>query len=244
MTLSIRVTVAMDEPWSKSYWNPSTSAIQREVQKACAEIGRQFPEVEFALTSQARKWDSPDVLMMRDFPWSLLWDFPRSFSVREMIQELSERMENIGLAPISSEEQERVAIHFSHRSRQYQWGYLEGYLSRDLLQHFIKSLRDGIPVEPREFILGFTGRVFAPSRGYACVGLAMLKGNYAVFPMQTSRGRSTTILHEMGHLLGAEHPENERIPSVMDPHGRGITDFDPENIERIRQYIQELMSSA
>jgi len=244
MALLIRVTLAMDEQWTKSYWNPLTRAVQREVQKACAEICRQFPEVEFVLTPQVRQWNSPDILMMRDFPWSLLWDLSRNFSAREMIQELSRRMENIGLSPISPEEQERIASRFRRRSREYQWGFLETYLATDLLQHFLKSLKDRIPTESREFILGFTGRVFAPPRDYACVGLAMQQRNHAVFPMEHSGGRSTTILHEMGHLLGAEHPEDERVPSVMDPHGRGITDFDPKNIECIRQHIQVLVSSA
>jgi hypothetical protein len=115
-------------------------------------------------------------------------------------------------------------------------------LLRDLKQHVPLSDKEG----SYDIVIGFTALAGRISPGHGRVdeigncrdGL----GNYiAISATETLRssereslfGNSDvlTLIHELGHLFGAEHVDDRR--SIMAVHFNPFTDFDPKNREII-----------
>lgn len=117
-----------------------------------------------------------------------------------------------------------------------------GELLRDLKQHVPLSDKEGI----YDIVIGFTALPGRISPGHARVdeigncrdGL----GNYiAISATETLRSSEResilgntdvlTLIHELGHLFGAEHVDDRS--SIMAVHFNPFTDFDPKNREII-----------
>ena len=115
---------------------------------------------------------------------------------------------------------------------------------------FLRDLKQHVPLSDKEgsydIVIGFTALPGRISPGHGRVdeigncrdGL----GNYiAISATETLRsgeresllGNSDilTLIHELGHLFGAEHVDDRR--SIMAVHFNPFTDFDPKNRETI-----------
>jgi hypothetical protein len=86
--------------------------------------------------------------------------------------------------------------------------------------------------------LVFTGKLFVlESQG--CAGVARFEGNHTAIGIQLRTDLAHIILHELGHIFGANHPRSERIKSVMATGRDDCSDFDRENAKLIRACLKK-----
>lgn len=233
------VKVARDLEWQKSYWTPSDSTLISEVQVAFREFERQFPGVEFVLKENIYPWDVPGVRPQVDFPFHFLWGLEKGIPMQKLLPEISRRLQEAGICSIPQEIMENVAQVLERESPVYQHGYLSGFLANKFLETLLEALERDFLIGDREIIVGFTAKAVLEHH-HGCLGLSRLKKRHALVGFTFYSSPKITVLHELGHLFGALHPEDEHTKSIMNSSGGDTTNFDPENIQRIQEVLAEL----
>ena len=246
-TKEIKVKIATDKPFRSIYWTPTQEELRQIVAGALKSFEEQFPTISFRLQSKEEVWDSQGYPTMLDFPFSLIMDIPNVSSFSEVMKVLAQRAEDAGFRKETIIRNEDGLSKIIRRNKNkpkehqffYLWGYFNGLFSREMLL----DLKQKVPLQAEsEIVLGFTARFFVMNNPFGgCAGSAQLKGNYAVFPMQIKLKSSFVILHELGHLFGAEHIKKDKALSVMNETYLGEKYlFDPKNVKKINDYIESL----
>ena len=246
MAKQVKVTIASDQAYRSIYWALSSSQLKMAAQNALALFRETFPEVEFTLSSEIGLWESKDLPVMRDFPMSLLFDLPRHSSFAKVVETIGKRAADLGFHEKSRIRDERalqrIVENTKKSSKPGRFWYLMGFLDSVFAEEMLRDLTQRISHDDREFVLGFTGKFFVLERDLGgCLGIALKGGHYAVFPIQYKQRLSSVILHEVGHLFGADHPEDKDVASIMsNRYARYTTQFDQENTACIRAKIATL----
>lgn len=243
MGTKFRIRIVTDQAWRNLYWAPDIKKLRKDIRTAIREFEEQFPEACFTLAREEENWDFPDFSSMRDFPFPLIRDLSNTNLFRELIQQIVERMRELKIdSPLHSQKkQQEIAQILANKPKKYQFEYLIGYLDNTFIHHMLSGLRRQFPRKKDEFILGFTGIVFLFGRDFGgCCGVAEIGGEYAAFPMQYKVEMPHVIIHELGHLMGAKHPENRDVVSVMNHRHMPKTHrFDQGNVRIIRGRIAQ-----
>ncbi|MDO8633047.1 MAG: hypothetical protein Q7K38_00655 [Candidatus Wildermuthbacteria bacterium] len=160
-------------------------------------------------------------------------------SVENVIDFLAGRLQEYGIKSGFNDpaERERVIRYLQGKSMESRYAYLTGYMDSQILVHLLLSkLRVAFPPkDSKDIILGFTGVPQQTHTLYGhCLGSAELNGNHSAFPLAVHQNLRNTVLHELGHVFGAEHIDNS-TPSSMNPvqNDQGTLAFDNTNRERI-----------
>ena len=246
MAKQVKVTIVSDQAYRSIYWALSSFQLKVAARNALALFRETFPEVEFTLSSEIALWESKDLPVMRDFPMSLLFDLPGHSSFAKVVEILGKRAAELGFHEKSRIRDERalqnIVENTKKSSKPGRFWYLMGFLDSVFAEEMLRDLAQRIPHDDREIVLGFTGKLFVIERDLGgCLGIAQKSGHYAVFPIQYKKKLSRVILHECGHLLGADHPEDKDVVSIMNNrYARDTTQFDRENTDCIRARIATL----
>lgn len=246
MTKQVKIQLATDQTFRSSYWAFSAREIKSAATTAFKVLRNAFPEVELTLSPRVELWESKDFPLMRDFPMSLLLDLSRHSSFERAVEALAERARELGFREKSSIRTRKaldiMIANNRNSTKARRFWYLMGFLDSAFAEEMLIDLKESIPSDNNQFVLGFTGKLFVIERDLGgCLGIAFRGGNHAVFPIQYKQQLSSVILHETGHLLGADHPEDKDVVSIMNNRSiRKTTEFDPENVELIQQRIAEL----
>ncbi|MCH7605456.1 hypothetical protein IID24_05720 [Patescibacteria group bacterium] len=246
MVKQVIVKIATDAAFRSNYWAFSSQQIKTAATRALAIFCDTFPGVELTLLPQVDLWESKDFPLMRDFPMSLLLDLPRYSSFERAVEALAEKAQQLGFREESEiRAREALDIVISNnrgKTKHSRFWYLMGFLDSAFAEEMLYDLKECRPSDGTQIVLGFTGKLFVIERDLGgCLGVAFRGGNHAVLPIQYKQRLSPVILHEVGHLFGAVHPEGEDVVSIMNnEYLEKTTRFDPENIELIHQRIKGL----
>lgn len=236
----LRIIIAPEHEFLNNYWTFSMEEVHVAVKKALGYFRRTFPDVQFNPTFEVRSWDAKRLPRMRDFPLSLLLNLPACLSLEEALQVLEQRYNEAGFSP-DPKAWESIRGRIQKDSKSAQFWYLMGFWDFAYVEELVLDLREKLPARTDEFVLGFTGNLFVLERDLGgCLGVALLGQQHAVFPIQYKRELWRVVLHEIGHLFGAEHPEDDKVNSIMNRYGGKTFRFDAPNQERIRKRIAAL----
>lgn len=229
----IPVMVAEDREFRNSYW----SDIQKELRRTFREFKRQFG-IGFRVT-KVKEWDSIGSPDLRDFPLNVIRRLTKVSSEEELIEKLAEEIKQLEIPwKISQKKKERPCRSLGRKSKTYQWEYLAGFLTARLQRCLLKSLIEKIiKGEENEIVLGFTGKIIFPEHPGAPLGLSSKEDGYALIGI--SESPSYVILHELGHLFGAEHTKDESTVSVMNQKICPTYEFDKENKKIVRANLKK-----
>jgi hypothetical protein len=239
----LRFSIAIDEAWENSYWSEPPEDVWKVANDALGHLRRQFPEVEFFLEENIRAWDSPKI------PPSpvaaAVARAPRGSALAAFVLAcLHEWGVNLDDMPEDKEVLLEEIAQAARERRAYQLGFLVGRIQSLVKEAFGRDLTNKYQPAPGEIVLGFTGQLFQLDEGGAEAGFALSDWRVAVFPLNPTGQLLAVILHEIGHILGAEHTKGEG--ALMVPYlGKSASvtlEFDPENLERMRQYLGTLPS--
>lgn len=239
--LIIRVRVVQDKEFKNSYWSFD---IQKELKEAFQEFKRQFG-VGFRIREMG-KWNSIGSPKLRDFPLNILKQLRMGISETEVVEDLVRIVNNQMRIPweISQEERKCLCGVLKKKAKDYQLGYLMAWFSGFPTTYLLQDLRKKIPKTTKDdIIVGFTGKIVGFSEketfplGKAVRKSAFGKNPYALVGICSglSMKPSHVILHEFGHLFGAEH-----LPGISVMNGGPTYDFDEENKKTIQDFLAKL----
>lgn len=241
MIREFKVRIVTDEKWRNSYWAPKTQELRKEMNIALKNFTKQFPEIKFTLAKKEECWDS-NLPHMGNFPFSLIFNSSRANSLKEVLRQIGEMIRNLKIETsiCFKKEQQKIIQNISSWPKEKQLLYIMGYLDNKFLYFAVTVLKKNFPVNKNELIFGFTGSVFIFDRNVGGTsGMAVVKGEHAVFSIECRGKISHMIIHELGHLMGAEDIFKDKKPfSVMNYNYIGETyQFDAENIKKIKKTI-------
>lgn len=236
----IRVRAVQDKEFKNSYWSFDIAA---ELTKASQEFKKQFG-VGFELT-EIGDWNSVGYPFLKDFPFNVIQRIPKGLSIEEVIDYLvfvcRKRMGFF--VEVSQEEREDICSTIRNQCPAYQIGFWEGRLGYWLLDYLFHDLKEKEPMDSEigatialsgklSMWLHSSGRVRNQARIFTKEAYVLI-GNTAIDNSQIAK----VILHEIGHLFGAQHVRRTR--SVM-KQGSLIYKFDRRNRKIIWNTIKQL----
>ncbi len=244
-TKEIKIKIATDKPFRSIYWTPTEEELRQEIAEAVRYFEEQFPTASFDLRPKEEVWDSQGYPTMLDFPISLMIDLPNTSSFELATKFLMQRAKDAGFRKesriLNEKAWESIVKKNKNKSKRSQFFYLQGFFDSVFAEEMLFDLMKKVSHGVREIVLGFTARFFVVNIPFGgCSGIAEKGGNYAVFPAQViSNDLKKLILHEIGHLFGAQHIEDGISIMNLAPR-RGNYLFDSYNIKIIKEYIEEL----
>ncbi len=229
----------VDESFLSSYWGYNISTTLKEV---INHFKSQFKElkIEFSYLP-IEKWEYRFQIPI-DYPRALLAQLPVG-SFEKMVKYLVDEINKIFSERTEGEKLKKVfKKNLRGKSKEYQMLYLTGYLE-GVMEHIIfDDLKKNKP--PSDIVIGFTGKILAfyglTAKPVEIVGTASPKKSAIL--MTLCSNPTGTLLHEIGHIFGATHV-NQDINSVMTPIYRPDKTllFDHENKERIRESLTKIL---
>lgn len=243
----IKIKIATDKPFRSIYWTPTQEELRQIVVGALKSFEEQFPTVSFILRLKEEVWDSQGYPAMLDVLPYLKIGISNARSFEVMKKVLIQRAKNEGFRKeniiFNEGTWEYIRIRNENKSKESRFHFLWSYLNRLFSEEILFDLKKKISNGDREITLGFTGRFFVavnpPGRCFGVGGVAERDGSYAVF-FPTKDRLAHIILHEVGHLFGAQHIEKEKGPSIMNPAFYGENYFDSVNAKRVNDHIEKL----
>lgn len=240
----VKVKIVVDKSFRSTCWSwsPTQEELQQIVVGALKFFKEQFPTVSFSLRLKEEVWDSQSYPTMLDFLPSLMRGISntRSFEVMKKIliqgaKDAGFRKENM---IFNEGVWECIRIRNKNKSKKSQlhflWGYLDRLFSEEILLDLKKKISHGD--RERKIILGFTGRFFVVANPLGqCFAMAERGGSYAVFLVPTKDKLPHVILHEVGHLFGAQHIKKKAFLLCGENYL-----FDPVNVKRVNDHINKL----
>lgn len=241
----IRVRAVQDQEFENSYWSFD---IRRELKEALRKFKRQF-KVRFEIT-EIGKWDSIGSPALRDFPLNVLKQLQKGVSETEVVDDLVKTVNTQMRIPweVSQRLRKRFCSVLRKKPRGYQLGYLMGWFSEFLSDYLLADLMKKTPEKTEaDIIIGFTGKIVVfPEQstfplGRAVRGADLGKDAYTVVGICVGLHikPSQAILHEVGHLFGAEHIEDKSISSVMSQEPNSYR-FDKKNEKTVKYFLTKL----
>jgi len=240
----IRVRAVQDEEFKNSYWSFDISS---ETRKAFEEFERQFG-IGFELIS-IEDWKPANISDIRNFPMNIIQQIPKEISTEEIIEWLIYAFrKQIGIILIvSREEKYDICRSLKGESLRYQHGFFEGRMESWLKDRIFQNLKEKEPIEPEiGFIIACTGKFSVESYWAGVVrhkASVFTKDAYILMQNFWTSGKkpSRVILHEIGHLFGAEHTRNRLVASVMTVNSKKITyNFDRKNKKIILNKLKQI----
>jgi len=240
----IRIRAVQDKEFKNSYWSFDISG---DMAKASKEFKRQFG-VGFELTDIG-DWDSIGSPDLRNFPFNLIQAIPKAISIEEIIDYLVNAcQEKIELfLEISQNEKDEMCSKLRGQPLEYQIGFLEDRLESWLKDYFSQDLEEKAPMDSETgAVIAFTGKFSIKSLWSGTVrkgNLIFTKKAYILIRNYwTSNIKpSKIILHEFGHLFGAEDIEDSSVVSVMTQKPKVITyEFDDKNKQIILEKLKKI----
>jgi len=237
----IRVRAVQDREFKNSYWSFD---IRSELAKAFQEFQRQF-RIGFELTDIG-EWDSAGSPSLRDFPFNVIQMIPRGLSMEETIEYLvGVCRKDMGLfIEVCQDERDEICNKMKGHSLSYQFGFWEGRLGSWLKECFFRDLEEKKVMDSGiGAIIAFSGKISICSKLGGCIkasGRVLTKEAYVLMGNCSIREKqpSKTILHEIGHLFGANH--TKYIRSVMKVDQLSTYNFDFRNRRIISNKIKQL----
>jgi hypothetical protein len=235
--IDVNVRVAFDDAFKDLYWT-SPLKTKNNILSALKTFNDTFPTVHFNVLPPER-WDSRGIPYVCSFPAPLITWISKGVSLEGIVKYLVGRAQELGFSKDFCDEEtlKRDLGKIRKKSKDYKFGFLKGWLIKSLEHELMADLKKNIPCPQKEIVLGFTGKIIIEDR-LSFRGLAEIGGKHAVFPIQYGADECLIILHEVGHLFGADHPTGSE-ESVMRLGVSGSEKFDAENIKRIRRRIEE-----
>lgn len=238
----IRVRVVQDREFRNSYWSFDISS---ELAKASQKFQRQFG-IGFELTDIG-EWDSVGSSNLKGFPFNLIQTIPRGLSIEEITEYLvGACRKDMGLfIEVCQDERDEICSKMKGQPLAYQLGFWEGRLESWLKECFFRDLEEKEVMDSGiGATFAFSGKISICSNLAGCVRAFskvfteeayILMWNCSMRKKQPSK----TMLHEIGHLFGANHTTKYSI-SVMRV-GRLLTyNFDARNKRIILDKIKQL----
>ncbi len=237
----IRVRAVQDREFKNSYWGFD---IRSELSKAFQEFQRQFG-IGFELTDIG-KWDSVGPPSLGNFPFNVIQMIPRGLSMEEIIEYLvGVCKKDMGLSiEVCQDEKDEICDKMENKPPAYQFGFWEGRLESWLKECFFRDLEEKKVMDSGiGATFAFSGKISICLKLGGCVKTSggiftkkayILMGNCSIYEKQPSR----TILHEIGHLFGANHAKHRR--SVMKEDQSSTYNFDNRNKKIILNKIKQL----
>jgi hypothetical protein len=237
LMINVNVRVAFDDAFRSLYWT-SPLKTKNNILSALKTFSDTFPAVHFNVLPPER-WDSQNIPYLCSFPSSLTTWIKKGASPEEITRHLVGEAQKLGFDREFCDEEklEQNLKRIERKSKDYKLGYLRGWLVSSLEGELMSSLKRNVPCLQGEIVFGFTGKILVED-GSTFRGLAQIGGKYAAFPMQRGGEERLIILHEMGHLFGADHPAGNE-ESVMQLRLSGSDKFDRENMKIIRKRIKK-----
>lgn len=219
--VEFKLTLALDEAFQANLWAPSAADLRSLVAEAIGLFEKQFPETRFKINPEWKIWQPGLANYGGDFPLSLVISLPKVKSRTQLSNFINGRLVAIGFDSEDRDfDPEHVKIGEDGSINEDAFYYLMGYLEGRLKGHLMPKLVSAFPTTGTEIVFGFSG-VFPRtsfSVPYGCIGYARHAGSHAIFPLNVSEQRkelSKIILHELGHIFDADHPEDASVKSIM-----------------------------
>lgn len=237
----IKLTIVMDKDYQNCYWANSKKEVLEASRAATANFSAAFPEVSFAIAKQVIPWES-GLPKFRDFPLPYVMEMPRT-TFRKAFTEFVEQLDRIrfhesrSLYGMLNFEQFVKELTAKTKSRQF-WSLMVTFHGLLISEILYRARMDFPANHSREIVLAFTGKLFVLESD-GCAGVSKFEGNHMAIGVQLRTELSHIILHELGHLFGAEHPRDEKARSVMASGNDSYSHFDKKNAKRIKACLKK-----
>lgn len=240
----IRIKAVQDRDFKNSYWSFD---ILSELKKSFQEFQKQF-EVKFELIG-IEEWESVGHSYLKSFPFNIIQTIPKGISIEEIIDYLiSVYSEKTGLPlEVSQDEKNDICKSLRKEPLKYQLGFLQGRLEYWTKECLFQDLIEKIPIDSKvDAVIAFTGKLSITLNWCGSVPINGLISNELAYALIrnfwiSSVPASKVILHEIGHLFGAQDIEDTSIVSVMTQRPEVVTyDFDDVNKKIILRRIKKI----
>lgn len=237
----IRIRVVIDQDYLNCYWAFSRNDIRKAVRRAMVKFSSAFPEVSFILRHFTFIWDS-GLPKLRDFPVPYLLEMPRTTFKKSLIS-LLDKLEQIRIGGwwfkfFNTIDYKKLDKTMAKKSKISRFWMLMGKFHRLMMSAVLYQARTDYQVQnPPEIFIVFTEKLFVLDSG-GCAGVSMFEGNHMIIGLNFQSDLSHIILHELGHLFGAEHPKDKKTKSVMLTGNDRYSRFDKKNSELIRKCLR------
>lgn len=148
---------------------------------------------------------------------------------------------------VSQDEKNDICKSLRKEPLKYQLGFLQGRLEYWTKECLFQDLIEKIPIDSKvDAVIAFTGKLSITSNWCGSVPINGLISNELAYALIrnfwiSSVPASKVILHEIGHLFGAQDIEDTSIVSVMTQRPEVVTyDFDDVNKKIILRRIKKI----
>lgn len=223
----ISIKVVKDKEFKTSYWKFD---VEQAIEKASRAFQNQFG-VELKIRTR-EDWNPSLGAGVRQLPESYLKEVTKSNSLEKVVEGLIRSAEQEGMDPESFDKEKVMKKMEGYKAKATQFEYLRGYFDGILERVLIGKLKAGRAHE--ELVIGFTGKILFPDKRQI-QGFAAEDKFRALITL--SRFPEYAIIHEIGHLFGAEHAETETV--MQCDLSKLVYDFNDRNRERIERNLSE-----